>query len=784
MAISAQELNVILTARDKQFTAAMLRSQRQVQRFATKSQKQLSGTGIAFGALGKAAKRLAPILAAAFTVQAARGALDTAAQIQNLSNIAGVTTDKFQVLALATQRFGVDQDKLSDILKDVNDKFGDFVQTGAGPLADFFENIAPKVGLTAASFADLSSDQKLGAYVNALESANLSQADMTFYMEAIASDSTALIGAFQNSGAAINEMATRAEELGVIMNEDLIAGSADAKAELDLMSRAISNELTEALLHLAPLLVGGATALAKLANGVGSVVDVVAGLFESETDLEKAMSLAETAIDNSTLAMGDQIRQSALLEARTSSGNVMTLEAARVNLASAKARLEDVAAMESQNRAQARATLGLDDIAYKITNAMDAVREARDRLTAEDIANMEEYGDLYTSMTAEVYRELEMNLALLLAQQQELNAAFNAMEFLTPEQKEAQAVVLANIARIETAIEETSDGMVSFNGEVTTGVELTDRLAEGAEGVTLANAEDSSRRLSSSLRENVLLAAQLSAIGGGGSAPSPDAIFDPRSNTYDPAAQTLSNALQATIDAQAERQKVLAELRGSFEETGEAAELSTRGAGAAAREATEDYIGLSDAVISSQDALSSVMSTMESSMESAFMSMIDGTKSAEDAFKAMGAEIIKELYRVLVVKRITGFITSAVGGFFNMNQVSGPAMPLGTGNISPPIRPRASGGTASAGNPYMTGEHGRELFVPQVNGRILSAAQTRNATSGGGGVSVVQNINISTGVAQTVRTEIRTLMPQIADAAKSAVVDAKLRGGSYGRSFG
>jgi hypothetical protein len=482
--------------------------------------------------------------------------------------------------------------------------------------------------------------------------------------------------------------------------------------------------------------------------------------------------------------MGDQIRQSALLEARTSSGNVMTLEAARVNLASAKARLEDVAAMESQNRAQARATLGLDDIAYKITNAMDAVREARDRLTAEDIANMEEYGDLYTSMTAEVYRELEMNLALLLAQQQELNAAFNAMEFLTPEQKEAQAVVLANIARIETAIEETSDGMVSFNGEVTTGVELTDRLAEGAEGVTLANAEDSSRRLSSSLRENVLLAAQLSAIGGGGSAPSPDAIFDPRSNTYDPAAQTLSNALQATIDAQAERQKVLAELRGSFEETGEAAELSTRGAGAAAREATEDYIGLSDAVISSQDALSSVMSTMESSMESAFMSMIDGTKSAEDAFKAMGAEIIKELYRVLVVKRITGFITSAVGGFFNMNQVSGPAMPLGTGNISPPIRPRASGGTASAGNPYMTGEHGRELFVPQVNGRILSAAQTRNATSGGGGVSVVQNINISTGVAQTVRTEIRTLMPQIADAAKSAVVDAKLRGGSYGRSFG
>jgi hypothetical protein len=34
-------------------------------------------------------------------------------------------------------------------------------------------------------------------------------------------------------------------------------------------------------------------------------------------------------------------------------------------------------------------------------------------------------------------------------------------------------------------------------------------------------------------------------------------------------------------------------------------------------------------------------------------------------------------------------------------------------------------------------------------------------------------------VQQTVRAEILTLMPQIANAAKAAVADAKLRGGSY-----
>jgi hypothetical protein len=51
------------------------------------------------------------------------------------------------------------------------------------------------------------------------------------------------------------------------------------------------------------------------------------------------------------------------------------------------------------------------------------------------------------------------------------------------------------------------------------------------------------------------------------------------------------------------------------------------------------------------------------------------------------------------------------------------------------------------------------------------------------GVTVVQNINISTGVQQTVRNEIRTLMPQIANSAKAAVSDAKRRGGSYGRAL-
>lgn len=46
--------------------------------------------------------------------------------------------------------------------------------------------------------------------------------------------------------------------------------------------------------------------------------------------------------------------------------------------------------------------------------------------------------------------------------------------------------------------------------------------------------------------------------------------------------------------------------------------------------------------------------------------------------------------------------------------------------------PREHGGPVEAGKLYMTGERGRELFVPDTDGRILDASTTRNVMRGGG----------------------------------------------------
>jgi len=182
---------------------------------------------------------------------------------------------------------------------------------------------------------------------------------------------------------------------------------------------------------------------------------------------------------------------------------------------------------------------------------------------------------------------------------------------------------------------------------------------------------------------------------------------------------------------------------------------------------------------------------MASSFEDGFMSIIDGTKSTADAFRSMAAEIIKDLYRVLVVQRIVagmkGWISGFTGGL-NLEEKTiaqakgdafsgGNVIPFASGGVvsSPTLFPMAAGRTG------LMGEAGPEAIMPLSRG---SDGKLGVKVSGGGnGVIINQVINVSTGVQQTVRAEVMGLMPQIADASKMAVRDAVQRGGSYGSVF-
>lgn len=166
--------------------------------------------------------------------------------------------------------------------------------------------------------------------------------------------------------------------------------------------------------------------------------------------------------------------------------------------------------------------------------------------------------------------------------------------------------------------------------------------------------------------------------------------------------------------------------------------------------------GASNALKDMQQRVQSIADTMKDSMTDAFMSIVDGTKSAKEAFKAMARSIIAKLYEVLVVQRLVGQFNAATGKGSGI-----------VGAIMGAFGKRATGGPITAGKPYMVGEKGPELVVPSRNGNVVP-----NNQLSGGGVTVNQNISFGAGVS---RAEINAMLPKIVETTKAAVFDAQRR---------
>lgn len=138
--------------------------------------------------------------------------------------------------------------------------------------------------------------------------------------------------------------------------------------------------------------------------------------------------------------------------------------------------------------------------------------------------------------------------------------------------------------------------------------------------------------------------------------------------------------------------------------------------------------------------------------------MTDAVMTGKLQFKDLANSVIRDLIRMQIQSAITTPLVNMGKDLLGI-QTAGA---------------RAMGGPVTTGQSYLVGENGPEIFTPSGSGSI-----TANNQIASGGVTVNQVINVTTGVQQTVRAEIMTLMPQIAGAAKAAVADAKMRGGGY-----
>ena len=161
---------------------------------------------------------------------------------------------------------------------------GDFLTTGGGPMKDFFEQVAPKVGVTADMFKNLSGPQALGLYVDTLQKAGANQQEMTFFLEAMASDATALLPLLQNNGKAMNEFGTEAENLGLILSEDTIKAAKQFNEDLDVLGRVAGSVGQSVAAELLPEL-GKLTEALRDPETIQAAVAMAKGVTSAFTDI-------------------------------------------------------------------------------------------------------------------------------------------------------------------------------------------------------------------------------------------------------------------------------------------------------------------------------------------------------------------------------------------------------------------------------------------------------------------------------------------------------------------
>lgn len=317
MTTTIGDLAVRIGADTEGFSRGMRRTKRQLGDLAKKARKGAND----FVKYGAAATAAGTAVAAGLAVKSARAAKE----INNLSRLANTSASEFQKMAFGARSVNIEQDKLSDILKDVNDRVGDFITTGGGPMADFFEKIAPAVGVTAEQFQKLSGPDALQLYVDSLEKANLSQAEMTFFMEAMASDATALLPLLRDGGKALAEQAREAEALGVALSDldterlaqlgeqldksgDVVGSLVDQmSADFTPVLQAINAEFLDMVKELGGVDDVSETVFNNVIKGAGFILDAVEGVRRSFEVAGKGIAVFALGVQESMLMAADFI---------------------------------------------------------------------------------------------------------------------------------------------------------------------------------------------------------------------------------------------------------------------------------------------------------------------------------------------------------------------------------------------------------------------------------------------------------------------------------------------
>lgn len=229
------------------------------------------GSGLKTVAAGATAL-VASIGASAATMSIfSRSQATVADDLTNTANAIDESREALQVWQIAGDRVGLAGEKVSDILRSVTERLGEFSATGGGEAAEVMEALNLKIE----DFQNLRPSEQMLKFAAAIES--LPKDQQVALLEKLASDASQLQPLLENNAAGLKAIQAAAEEEGAIYTDE----------ELDKLLKAndIYNDIT--------LKIQGLTRRigAELAPVVADATDKVVDLFDQNEMGEKLIDL-------------------------------------------------------------------------------------------------------------------------------------------------------------------------------------------------------------------------------------------------------------------------------------------------------------------------------------------------------------------------------------------------------------------------------------------------------------------------------------------------------------
>lgn len=207
----------------------------------------------------------------------------------------GLKTDTFQALAFAAKQANIEYDSFNSSL-DIFAKNSGLAERGQGALYAGLKNLNPQ--LLQAILNTKDQEERLKLVADAM--ANTSDATQKAALSTVifGKGGIEMARILEQGRASIERFKQSARDMGIIIPDDLLQKAGELDDKLDVLSKVISVQLGQALINLAPILVGSIQGFADFSKELNNTAAVIDNFINNPSLANFAKIFGEGSIKN------------------------------------------------------------------------------------------------------------------------------------------------------------------------------------------------------------------------------------------------------------------------------------------------------------------------------------------------------------------------------------------------------------------------------------------------------------------------------------------------------